>query len=391
MLFTTVIFLSLSAITSLAGPVKQLDHSIGCFTPTLTNARHARRAESLKPEELPQVGPRVKVHWHVIMRDKTATGGDIKDSLIASQMEILNSDFAPTGLSFELVNTTRTLNPEWFSVANNDPLEAWMKYDMVPASTYKPSELHIYTLDSPAKASWARVYAQKKPEHAWDGVVLMIDALPGPKSSGHHLTHEVGHWSGLYHPFERAKGEAPCSKDPTAGDGVADTPPQLAASHQCDRPAHSCGPENLPDATDNYMNYVPDECRKRFTPGQIDRMHRVLREARGIKVDSPVGVKAKSVPVTDGKTQTKTKTGGSDHVGGTGTSADSRAKPIQVTDDETHAKTGGNGLTSPQGEQQQWEALQYWEARRQWEQRQWEAQQRQDAQQRYEALHQART
>ncbi|KAL0958605.1 hypothetical protein HGRIS_013945 [Hohenbuehelia grisea] len=310
MLSITVVSVSLSAIIALAGPVKQLGTSLGCVTPVLPDERtwNIPYQEGLAPVELPNVGSRVKVHWHVIMRNNTAAGGNIEDSLIATQMDILNHDYASTELSFELVNTTRTLNPEWFSEMEPiSGLEYQMKTELTPRDD--PSELHIYTLD----ASWVTMSEKTTPTravHGLDGVVLMVAALPGSLSSGHILTHEVGHWSGLRHTFYTPPGQTSCSSNPADGDGVSDTPPQLKRSDRCDQLAHSCGPENPPDATDNYMNYVPDECRKQFTPGQIERMRKFLKEARGITMGSPVGVTTKPTKVTHDRTRTKTRGSG---------------------------------------------------------------------------------
>jgi len=41
--------------------------------------------------------------------------GDVPDEQIAAQMDVLNADYAPSGVSFELVYTTRTTNSTWFN------------------------------------------------------------------------------------------------------------------------------------------------------------------------------------------------------------------------------------------------------------------------------------
>jgi len=48
-------------------------------------------------------------------------GGNVPDAQITAQMNVLNADFAPTGVSFKLLNTTRTTNGTWFN--NFDPFE----------------------------------------------------------------------------------------------------------------------------------------------------------------------------------------------------------------------------------------------------------------------------
>jgi hypothetical protein len=62
-----------------------------------------------------------------------------------------------------------------------------------------------------------------------DGVVIRYSTVPGgsnaPVNLGKTLTHEVGHWMGLYHTFsESCTGE---------GDLVDDTPAQLNQTQGC--------------------------------------------------------------------------------------------------------------------------------------------------------------
>jgi len=51
---------------------------------------------------------------HVITKNDTLEGGNIPDTQITAQMKVLNDDYAKTGLSFNLINTTRTRNASWF-------------------------------------------------------------------------------------------------------------------------------------------------------------------------------------------------------------------------------------------------------------------------------------
>lgn len=96
---TTFLSLIFSAIIALASPVNRIDPSMyviasrylvsalstdtlisACGSLTLSNETnfHTPGAEALVPRELPDAGSRVKVHWHVIMRDNTAAGGNIE-------------------------------------------------------------------------------------------------------------------------------------------------------------------------------------------------------------------------------------------------------------------------------------------------------------------------
>lgn len=108
--------------------------------------------------------------------------------------------------------------------------------------------------------------------------VVVIDhrTLPGDmeRFEGDTLTHEVGHWLGLYHTFENG------CKEPS--DYVDDTPFVKDSSHRkCDMQEDSCPDDGLgPDLLNNFMDYVSDACMNSFTPGQQRRMRRVWAQYR---------------------------------------------------------------------------------------------------------------
>lgn len=82
------------------------------------------------------------------------------------------------------------------------------------------------------------------------------------------MTHEVGHYLGLYHTFQGG-----CA---APGDEVDDTPFAAAPNYGCSANT-SCG---TPDMIQNYMDYTDDTCMDTFTAGQKARVVGVLGSFR---------------------------------------------------------------------------------------------------------------
>ncbi len=111
---------------------------------------------------------------------------------------------------------------------------------------------------------------------------------------GRTVTHEIGHWLGLIHPWGDGAG---CNDD-----YVADTPPtedRSVAPTTCRQTFSNCtGRGQVRDLIENYMMYSPDACMNLFTAGQVARMRAALtvspRRARLIR--------AAGTPLTESET-----------------------------------------------------------------------------------------
>lgn len=204
----------------------------------------------------------VNVYFHVIT---SSTGeGSVSDSRISRQVRVLNDGFAGSGFSFVLAGTDRTVNDEWYNMGYNSQAERRAKTALRQGSA---DDLNIYTTSGGGYLGWATWPHKYASQPELDGIVVAAGSLPGGAianyNEGDTVTHEAGHWFGLYHTFQNG-----CS---TNGDYVSDTPAERYPARGCPVGLDTC-PEPGLDPIRNFMDYTYDSCIDEFTPGQAQRM-----------------------------------------------------------------------------------------------------------------------
>ncbi|KAF9050415.1 hypothetical protein BJ165DRAFT_1342708 [Panaeolus papilionaceus] len=260
-----------------------------------TKSPSAERRSQLRRETLafraanPSAGHRfaeitVPTHFFVIYKNETQEGGFLEERAVHDQMMILNDDFAPSGVSFDLLGVEYIHNEDWFS---NVYWEKPQNDEMFQATRVGGvGDLNIYTtgFERP-EAEWigyATFPWEYKDRPDIDGVVVNCQTLPGGLlkkfNLGKTITHEVGHWTGLYHPFESDNENGSCTGN---GDEVADTPFELSASSGCPIGRDTCRDQPGEDPIHNFMDYSDDNCLDEFTPGQHERLVEQLIQHRG--------------------------------------------------------------------------------------------------------------
>ncbi len=236
---------------------------------------------------------------------------NLPDSIIYSQMDVLNEDFRR--LNADTTNTPDYFKPVAadlrfeFCLATRDPEGnptngITRTYTDLTQFAYNSGDYEVITRMHFDSKGGKNIWNRDEYLNVWvinlnnSSGVLAFAYLPGadpavdgivcdyeyfgkpglaapPYGLGRTMTHEVGHWINLYHPFNDSEGSI-CSDD-----FVEDTPPQQEANFTCYPFPHStCG--NFSDMYMNYMDYPGDDCTNMFTVGQAARSHAAIHIMR---------------------------------------------------------------------------------------------------------------
>ncbi|KZM25782.1 uncharacterized protein EKO05_0002579 [Ascochyta rabiei] len=207
----------------------------------------------------------IKVYWHVTATDKTVAGGYLTQAALDGQLDVLNTAYAPHGISFSQAGVDWTVNANYA----NDKAELAMK-KALRKGTY--ADLNVYFTPGTQYLGYAYFpQAVTSGSNAFyqDGVVIRSSTVPGGSETdynlGHTATHEIGHWLGLYHTFQGG-----CTG---SGDYVSDTPAEASESYGCAKTRDSCPSQAGLDPVTNFMDYSDDSCFTGFTAGQETRIY----------------------------------------------------------------------------------------------------------------------
>jgi hypothetical protein len=212
----------------------------------------------------------IDVYFHVINNGTGIANGDIPDSQIADQINVLNAAYAGTGWSFRLASTDRTTNTTWYTMQPGTTAEASAKALLHQGTA---DTLNLYSANiGGGLLGWATFPSSYSADPTDDGVVILYSSVPGggasPYNEGDTATHEVGHWMGLYHTFQGG-----CARNATSGgDLVADTPAEKSAAFGCPVGRDTCTNLSGFDPITNFMDYTDDSCMFQLTVGQDGRM-----------------------------------------------------------------------------------------------------------------------
>jgi hypothetical protein len=209
----------------------------------------------------------IPVYVHV-MTSKTGAGA-VAQTRIGRQLDVLNQTYSgrdadhpggvDTGFRFKLAGTDRYSDSSWHADGASTTYRAKTRQGGRNA-------LNIWLVDFDylgiATFPWDDASASDV-----DGIRVQFSSLPGGSAThydeGKTVTHETGHWLGLYHTFQDG-----CA---SPGDEIDDTASQASPSTGCPTGRDSCAAPGL-DPIHNYMDYSYDACYQSFTTGQVARM-----------------------------------------------------------------------------------------------------------------------
>ena len=234
---------------------------------------------------------------------------NLPDDRILKAIDLLNDGFAHSGFfstagqGFDVpfrfclaqrdpegastTGITRTVSPltDVFFFSEDDTLKNLVRWD-------PKKYINIWVVKSitlPGGTEYAG-YATLPYSHGYsnDGIVMSATIMGHPVTAVNTtLSHEMGHYLGLYHTFEGGCTNEYCELQ---GDLVCDTPPDQSTFSTCfgfnscstdaDAPAPNPFTNDVNDMTENYMDYTPYQCRYRFTEGQSERMVSLTEQFR---------------------------------------------------------------------------------------------------------------
>jgi len=242
----------------------------------------------------------IPVVVHIVYTD-AIPGTEIPPEVIAPAIDQLNVDFEGTNISFVLVGFDYTdisgyaWHDGYVSGQVCFPTYQTQITQLTDDIAWDISEYcNIYVIPKMCSTILGFAYVGYGPDNSDDGAWVLTETfgtgtwphLDPSHNENEVLTHEMGHYCGLFHVFQ---GTSNCGGNSDSfpceykGDYVCDTPPTKASNACLNGVGLPCASNNywgVPFSANNHMDYSPQTCRDEFTPGQIERMHAMLEYQR---------------------------------------------------------------------------------------------------------------
>ena len=262
---------------------------------------------------------RIPVVVHIVHSNTSGqiggqNNGNISDDQILSQIQVLNEDYrrkagtngantspigADAGIEFYLATVDPTGQPtngitrNYYADQSSFDVLSYDDDLLLSKIAYWPSDRYLNVWVTTVTANNLGFTPQyptitatdtlqglpRDTDKLTDGVIVDYRAFGRQTVTNYYksyalgrtITHEIGHWLGLFHP------DGPFD-DPCGDDHVIDTPPtdDLNQTSSCSDIYSNCSGKRTRELIENYMMYSPDACMNMFTAGQVARMRAVL-------------------------------------------------------------------------------------------------------------------
>lgn len=268
----------------------------------------------------------IPVVVHIIY-DSNDVATNISDEQVESALRALNAHFSNDGnASSPAVNTgiqfclaqkkpdgssfsgiTRRAHSLTTHASTSGNIVSLMNLDYLPHDQYLNIWVVKSILDEEGNNSGILGYAtmprSRLPRH---GIVIDYKSMGNINdcdscelhsfSNGSVLTHEAGHFLGLYHPFDGGQCAGGDSNScAIAGDMCCDVPPVSGQQFECNSGRNTCHETpDLNDPIENYMDYSGPDCKTTFTANQTEVMHAALNSSR-YSLITPTNVNGKEL------------------------------------------------------------------------------------------------
>ena len=195
----------------------------------------------------------IQTYFLVLAWGETGEEGQLPEARLAKQLRILNSDYAPRNISFDLRETARTVNINW--ALNSDGLA--MRRSLRRGRSDALNLYFIGFMYALGHCTLPNIETSVEDSDllTYNGCGMLGETIPGgtpsPYDGGRATTHEVGHWLHLLHTFDGG-----CTY---VGNFVHETLAYASDGVECPVGRDSC--PDLPglDPIHKYMNHT-GEC-----------------------------------------------------------------------------------------------------------------------------------